>query len=109
MEKRALTVKQAEEIGFNRGEYSAPKVEGDFVGTLIMKIYGEQNIYCYFITEIGEKIRVNIWYDDRKDNSFHPRKCDIDFSYVPLNTKWRITIETSRKGKLKWTNAVAAE
>jgi hypothetical protein len=101
--KSNYTPLQAKEAGFNRRDYS-PADMGVFTGTLVMKIYGEFCLRCYFQTDIGEKLRLTAW-QDKKTGLYGPRGCGVDFKKIPLHTKWANRVGLSRKGTPSWSDA----
>jgi hypothetical protein len=103
-EKSNYSPAQAREIGFDRNAY-APAAEGEFMGVLVMKVYGDFCIRCYFETADGEKVKLTAW-QNRLTGQYGPRGSGIDFKNVPLQTIWHNRVGQSRTGALTW---VAAE
>jgi hypothetical protein len=103
-EKSNYTPAQAREIGFDRNAY-APADEGIFTGKLVMKIYGDFCLRCYFETANGGKIKLTAW-QNRRTKRYGPRGSETDFKDVPLNTILGCRVETSRTGKLTWAATV---
>ena len=103
-EKSNYTPTQAREIGFDRNAY-ATATEGVFIGTLVMKIYGDFCLRCYFETENGQKLKLTAW-QNRRTGKYGPRGSGIDFKDVPLKTKWKNRVGVSRTGKPAWEETV---
>jgi hypothetical protein len=101
--KSNFTPLQAREAGFDRNGY-APAAEGNFTGTLVMKIYGDFCLRCYFETDNGERLKLTAW-QDRKTERYGPRGCGVDFKKTPLFTKWANRVGLSRTGKPSWADA----
>ena len=55
--KSNYTPAQARETGFDRNAYT-PAAEGVFTGTLVMKVYGDFCLRCYFETDDGQTLAV---------------------------------------------------
>jgi len=101
--KGNYTSTQAREIGFDRSEYT-PAAVGVFMGRLVMKVYGDFCIRCYFVTDGGEKLKLTAW-QNRRTGRYGPRGCETDFKDVPLQTVWSNRVEKSKTGKPAWTAA----
>ncbi len=101
--KNTFTPMQAKEAGFKRNDYS-PAAEGVFTAMLVMKIYGDFCLRCYFQTEDGKKLKLTAW-QDRKSGRYGPRGCGIDWGKVPLFTKWSNHVALSRTGRPSWVDA----
>ena len=105
--KSNYTPAQARETGFDRNAYT-PAAEGVFTGALVMKVYGDFCLRCYFETDGGEKIKLTAW-QNRSTGLYGPYRSGMDFKAVPLHTKWKNSVGKSRTGKLTWTDAVEME
>jgi hypothetical protein len=105
--KSNCTPAQAREIGFDRNAYT-PAAVGTFTGTLIMKIYGDFCLRCYFETADGRKLKVTAW-QNRRTGKCGPYRSGMDFKEIPLQTKWENSVGLSRTGKLVWTGAKEME
>jgi len=105
--KSNYTPAQAREIGFDRNAYT-PADEGVFTGRLVMKIYGDFCLRCYFQTADGQKLKVTA-YQNRGTGLYGPYRSGMNFKAVPLQTKWKNSVGKSRTGKLTWTDAVEME
>jgi hypothetical protein len=104
--KSNYTPAQARESGFDRNAYT-PAAEGVFTGTLVMKIYGDFCLRCYFETDGGEKLKLTAW-QDRRTGKYGPRGSSADFKDIPLQTKWKNRVGLSRTGKPTWADAEEA-
>jgi len=102
-DKHNYTPAQAQEAGFDRNAYT-PAAEGAFIGTLVMKIYGDFCLRCYFETDCGRKLKLTAW-QNRRTGRFGPRGSGIDFKDIPLKTKWENRVELNRTGKPTWVQA----
>jgi len=101
--KNNYTPAQARETGFDRNAYT-PAAEGVFIGTLVMKVYGDFCLRCYFETDEGRKLKLTAW-QNRRTGKYGPRGSGIDFKDVPLNSKWENSVGVSRTGKAVWITA----
>ncbi len=101
--KKNYTPQQAREIGFDRSLY-APATEGSFTGKLVMKIYGDLCLRCYFETDSGERLKLTAW-QNRKTGMYGPRGCEADLKSANLGTIWNNRVGLSRNGKLSWVFA----
>ena len=101
--KSNYTPAQAREIGFDRNAYT-PAAEGVFTGTLVMKVYGDFCLRCYFETDDGQKLKLTAW-QNRRTGQYGPRFSGVDFKDVPLKTKWENRVGRSRTGKAVWIKA----
>jgi len=106
--KSNYTPAQAREIGFDRNAYASATVEGTFTGTLVMKIYGDFCLRCYFETKDGQKLKLTAW-QDRRTKRYGPRGSEVNFKDIPLQTKWENEVGHSRTGKLTWKTAKGLE
>ncbi|MCL2189165.1 MAG: hypothetical protein FWC16_09625 [Defluviitaleaceae bacterium] len=98
------TQKQAREAVFNRNAFT-PAKEGVFEGQLVMKVYGDFCIRCYFETDNGQKLKLVAW-QNRQTGRYSPRGSNIDFKSVALNSTWENRVELDKTKKLVWTDAV---
>jgi len=103
MERTNYTPLQAREAGFDRNKYAAAS-EGEFTGALVMKIYGDFCIRCYFLTDEGYKVKLTAW-QNRRTGHYGPRWCGVDFKDISLLTRWRNRVGLSRTGKPTWIEA----
>jgi len=101
--KSNYTPAQAREIGFDRNAYT-PAAEGVFTGRLVMKVYGDFCLRCYFETDGGEKIKLTAW-QNRRTGRYGPYRSGMDFATVPLQSIWGIRVERSKTDKLTWIAA----
>ena len=102
-EKSNYTPAQAREIGFDRNAYTSAG-EGIFTGTLVMKVYGDFCLRCYFVTDNGHRLKLTAW-QNRRTGKYDPHGSCIDFKNVPLNSKWENRVKLSRTGKPTWVQA----
>jgi len=101
--KSNYTPAQAREAGFDRNAYT-PAAEGSFIGTLVMKVYGDFCLRCYFETDEGRKLKITAW-QNRRTGKYGPRGSGIDFKDVPLKSKWENRVGTNRTGQAVWIQA----
>ena len=94
---------QAREIGFDRNAYT-PAAEGVFMGRLVMKIYGDFCLRCYFQTADKQKLKVTA-YQNRRTGRYSPRRSEVNFETVPLQTIWGIRVERNKRDRLTWVAA----
>jgi len=106
-EKSNYTPAQAREIGFDRNAYTAADV-GSFIGTLVMKVYGDFCLRCYFDAPNGRKVKVTAW-QNRRTGRYGPRGSELDFKDIPLHTRWAVLIKRNKAGKLFWSKALDAD
>jgi hypothetical protein len=105
MDKRGYSKNQIKEMGFPTKEYLFPNQEGSFNGKLVMKEWGNKNLICYFETDKSEKYKLCVWSDADDNKSYRPKKTDIDFSMVEINSIWKVTFEISKSGITRWMTA----
>ncbi|MCL2253592.1 MAG: hypothetical protein FWC09_04035 [Lachnospiraceae bacterium] len=94
---------QARQLGFDRNAYTSAD-EGDFSGMLVMKVYGDFCLRCYFETDDGRKLKITAW-QDRRTKRYGPRASLVDFKAILLGTKWENTVGLSQTGKVTWRMA----
>jgi hypothetical protein len=104
--KSNYTPGQAREIGFDRNAYEVA-AEGAFTGTLVMKIYGDFCIRCYFETIDGRKLKLTAW-QNRRTGKYGPYRSGMDFKEIPLQTVWENNVGLSRTGNPTWIEAKEA-
>jgi hypothetical protein len=108
------TPAQAREIGFDPSTYT-PADTGCFIGTLVMKIYGDDfSLRCYFDAPNGRKLRITAWKNRRTGKYGPPQRLSargsgIDFQDIPLQTNWGILVKKNKAGKLFWSKALDAD
>lgn len=105
MNKRGYSKNQIKEMGFPTREYLFPIQEGSFNGKLVMKEWGNKNLICYFETDNSKKYKLCVWSDADDNKSYRPKKTDIDFSMVEINSIWKVTFEISKSGITRWMTA----
>ena len=102
-EKGNYTPAQARETEFDRNAYT-PAGEGYFIGTLVMKVYGDFCLRCYFNGADGRKLKLIAW-QNRRTGKYGPRGSGLDFKDIPLQSKWENRVGVSRTGRPVWIKA----
>ena len=97
---------EAEVMGFPSSNYLFPADGNTFTGTLIFKKWSRTKaLVCYFDTDTGEKKKLCVWFSSDETRTYRPKRSDINFKEVKLNTKWGVTYLIIRSGKTMWLTA----
>lgn len=89
---------------FDLQDYRLLLGEGEFIGTLDHKHWGEKvNLICYFTTSEGEKVKLIVYRDVNEKYMLY--KGNVDFRDAELGTKWKCTYGITKNGKSKWKTA----
>ena len=100
------SINEADEMGFLSSEYLFPSNGSTFTGTLIFKKWSKTKaLVCYFDTDSGEKLKLCVWFSGDDTRTYRPKRTDINFKEVTLNTKWKVTYLITKSGKTMWLTA----
>ena len=106
MYKDNRSQKEADEMGFPSSDYLFPSDGNTFTGTLILKKWSKTKaLICYFDTDSGEKLKLCVWFSGDDTRTYRPKRSDINFKEVNLNTKWEVTYLITKSGKTMWLTA----
>ncbi len=99
---RGYSKNQVIGMNFPREQYTFPTGNGNFNGTLAMKMWSDkQGLICYFDTDNNEKFKLCVWFSNNDDKSYRPKQSTVDISYLEIGTKCIITYE-NKNGKTVW-------
>jgi len=102
---RGYSENQVREMGFPRADYSFPKEPGEGSGTLVMKMWGNKCLICYFDMDDGSKIKLSLFREHETDRHFFPENSEIDFTEVEIGSQMEIAYGITRTGKAKFLTA----
>lgn len=103
-QKRALTLAQVKEAGFQLGDYSQNLPEGIWHGRLDFKKWGQCCLLCYFTDlQDGRKYRIAAFRN--QDQIYSPRGGLIDFSYVDAGGIFQLETGRNSRGRPVWRSA----
>lgn len=116
MDKRAYSSAEADTLGFPRSLYTwNPIPEGEWVGTLDAKIWGEGkflDMFCYFTAEGGAKLRLAAYRAKKGPGEgkwYTAQDCifDMSSSDVQPGQKFALTTSKNSKGNPRWDSVRA--
>ena len=102
---RGYSDNQAAEMGFERAAYKFPTAPGKGTGTLVMKIWGNKCLICYFKMDDGEKLKLSVFREHEFDRFFQPEKCSLDMSEVKIGSVMEISYGITKNGTAKFLTA----
>jgi len=106
MYKNNRSQKEVNEMGFPSSDYLFPSYGNTFTGTLILKKWSKTKaLIGYFDTDSGEKLKLCVWFSGNDSRTYRPKRSDINFKEVNLNTKWEVTYLITKTGKTMWLTA----
>ena len=103
-----LTVED-EKIDAGLREYHWLKEEGEYIAILKNRAWLKLKnpcLGCYFESEDGTKFYLHAWRTPlAKGEHYCPRNSDVWFETTNDETKWRLTLKTSKNGNVFWATA----
>lgn len=102
---RGYSEHQAEEMGFPRSQYQFPNTAGKGTGILVMKIWGNKCLVCYFDMDDGEKIKLAAFREHTHDRFFQPEKSELDLAGVEIGSVMEISYGITGTGRANFLSA----
>ena len=102
---RGYSEHQAEKMCFPRSQYQFPNAAGKGTGTLVMKIWGNKCLVCYFDMDDGENIKLAAFREHTHDRFFQPEKSELDLAGVEIGSVMEISYGITSTGRAKFLSA----
>ncbi|WP_099205802.1 hypothetical protein [Scatolibacter rhodanostii] len=93
------TKEEREQAGLK--QYKFVEAAGTITAVLNFRAWGKNmNLGCFFRTEAGDKFCVYLWRSKLNPDVYGPRSESINFAEVKNKTKWNLSFEKTRSGKI---------